>query len=88
MPSETETVALHLVRAVYNATDGRPMQWRSLEGLDVPAVVLIRIAPGQQLGRLDRECVQAAVIAGGGTASTTTSPAGAAKARRQVGPMR
>jgi hypothetical protein len=36
MPSETETLALHLVRAVYNATDGRPMQWRSLEGLDVP----------------------------------------------------
>jgi len=36
MPSETETLALHLVRAIYNATDGRPMQWRSLEGLDVP----------------------------------------------------
>ena len=36
MPSETEALALHLVRAVYNATDGRPMQWRSLEGLDVP----------------------------------------------------
>ncbi len=36
MPSETEALSLHLVRAVYNATDGRPMQWRSLEGLDVP----------------------------------------------------
>jgi hypothetical protein len=36
MASETESLALHLVRAVYNATDGRPMQWRSLEGLDVP----------------------------------------------------
>ena len=36
MPSETETLALHLVRAVYNATDGRPMQWCSLEGFDVP----------------------------------------------------
>jgi hypothetical protein len=36
MPSETETLALYLVRAVYNATDGRPMEWRSLEGLDVP----------------------------------------------------
>jgi hypothetical protein len=36
MANETETLALHLVRAVYNATDGQPMQWRSLEGLDVP----------------------------------------------------
>jgi hypothetical protein len=36
MPSETEALAIHLVRAVYNATDGRPMQWCSLEGLDVP----------------------------------------------------
>ena len=36
MASETEILALHLVRAVYNATDGQPMQWRSLEGLDVP----------------------------------------------------
>jgi hypothetical protein len=36
MASETEILALHLVRAVYNATDGQPMHWRSLEGLDVP----------------------------------------------------
>jgi hypothetical protein len=27
--------SLALLRTVYNATD-RPMQWRSLEGLDVP----------------------------------------------------
>jgi len=25
-----------LMRALYDATDGRPMQWRSLEGLDLP----------------------------------------------------
>jgi hypothetical protein len=35
MPTETESLVLHLVRAVYNATDGLPMQWRSLD-LDVP----------------------------------------------------
>ena len=36
MPNRIEMLALHLVRAVYNATDGQPMQWRSLEGLDWP----------------------------------------------------
>lgn len=36
MPSETESLAVQLIRAVYNATDGRPMQWRSLQGLDAP----------------------------------------------------
>ena len=36
MPSKTETSALRLLRALYDATNGRPMQWLSLEGLDVP----------------------------------------------------
>jgi hypothetical protein len=36
MPNRIETLALHLVRAVYNATNGQQMQWRSLEGLDLP----------------------------------------------------
>ena len=36
MPNRIETLALHLLRAVYNATDGQQMQWRSLEGLDLP----------------------------------------------------
>jgi len=35
MASETETLALHLVRALYEATDGRPQEWRNLEELDV-----------------------------------------------------
>ena len=39
MACETEAVAVHLVRAVYNATDGRPLQWCSFEGLDVPETV-------------------------------------------------
>ncbi len=33
MSSETETLALHLVGALYNATDGTH-QWRMLAGLD------------------------------------------------------
>jgi hypothetical protein len=34
MASETETVALHLVRALHKATGGRPQVWRMLEELD------------------------------------------------------
>lgn len=33
MPSKPETLALHIMRALYDATGGRPMQWRSLAGL-------------------------------------------------------
>lgn len=49
MPSEIESLAVQLVRAVYNATDGRSMQWRSLEGLDLPesaAVVSYAVSRG------------------------------------------
>jgi hypothetical protein len=34
MPSETEILTLHLVRTLYDSTDGRPQQWRMLEELD------------------------------------------------------
>jgi hypothetical protein len=34
MSSETETLALHLVRALYDATEGRSQEWRMLEELD------------------------------------------------------
>ncbi len=34
MPSETETLALYLVRALYNATDGRPLHWRMSAEID------------------------------------------------------
>jgi hypothetical protein len=34
MPSETESLAVQLVRALYDAPDGRPMQWRKVEQLD------------------------------------------------------
>jgi hypothetical protein len=35
MARKSKALALHLLRTVYNATD-RPMQWRSIEGLDAP----------------------------------------------------
>jgi hypothetical protein len=34
MPSETESIAARLVRALNDASDGRPMQWREIEQLD------------------------------------------------------
>jgi hypothetical protein len=34
MSSETETLALHLVCALYDSTDGLPQQWRMLEDLE------------------------------------------------------
>jgi hypothetical protein len=34
MSSETETVALHLVRVLFNSTGGLPHEWRMLEELD------------------------------------------------------
>ena len=34
MASETETLALHLVRALYDTAGGRPQEWRMLEELD------------------------------------------------------
>ncbi|WP_425065639.1 hypothetical protein [Reyranella sp.] len=31
--TKTESLALHLIRALYDSTGGRPMQWRSLAGI-------------------------------------------------------
>jgi len=36
MPRKTETLALHLIRGLYDAAEGRPNQWHSLDDLDVP----------------------------------------------------
>ena len=47
MASETETVALHLVRALCDVTDGTSQQWRALEELDAAATdALIVSLPG------------------------------------------
>ncbi len=46
MPSETET--LHLMRALDDATDGLPRQWRRLEELDgaTTDVIVFAVARG------------------------------------------
>jgi hypothetical protein len=36
MPRKIESGALHLIRGLYDAAEGRPTQWRSLDDLDVP----------------------------------------------------
>jgi len=33
MPTKPESLALHIMRSLYDATGGRPLQWRSLAGI-------------------------------------------------------
>jgi len=35
MPRQTQSLAIHLIRGLYDAAEGRPMQWRSLDDFDV-----------------------------------------------------
>ena len=44
MPSETETLAVQLVRALSDAPDGRPMQWRMIEHLDGATADVVEFA--------------------------------------------
>jgi hypothetical protein len=44
MSSETETLALHLVRLLYDSSDGLPQQWRMLEKLDEATAEPIQFA--------------------------------------------
>jgi hypothetical protein len=44
MPSDTESLALQLVRSLYDATDGLPQQWRMLEELEAPTMDAIMYA--------------------------------------------
>jgi hypothetical protein len=44
MPSDTESLALQLVRGLYDATDGLPQQWRVLEELEAPTMDAIMYA--------------------------------------------
>jgi hypothetical protein len=43
IPSDTETLALQLLR-LYDATDGLPQQWRTLEELEAPIMDAIMYA--------------------------------------------
>jgi hypothetical protein len=57
MPSETESLALHLVRVLYESSDGLPQQWRLLEKLDAATAEAIQFAVARgwvvvQAGRL------------------------------------
>jgi hypothetical protein len=40
MASATESLAVQLVRALSDAPDGRPMQWRVIEHLDAAALAV------------------------------------------------
>jgi hypothetical protein len=44
MPSETEPLAVQLVRVLSDAPDGRPMQWRKIEQLDFATADAIEFA--------------------------------------------
>ena len=44
MPSETEPLAVQLVRALSDAPDGRPMQWRKIEHLDGATADVVEFA--------------------------------------------
>ena len=44
MASETESLAVQLVRALSDAPDGRPMQWRKIEHLDFATADAIEFA--------------------------------------------
>jgi hypothetical protein len=44
MPRKTETLAIHLIRGLYDAAGGRPQEWRMLEELDVATTDAIEFA--------------------------------------------
>jgi hypothetical protein len=44
MPSETESLAVQLVRALSDAPDRRPMQWRKIEHLDFATADAVEFA--------------------------------------------
>ena len=53
MPNETESLALRLVRALYDSTEGRPQQWRMLtevDGMTAEAIVFAVARGGTPAG--------------------------------------
>jgi hypothetical protein len=52
MPSETEPLAVQLVRVLSDAPDGRPMQWRKIEQLDFATADAIEFAAARGWVRL------------------------------------
>ena len=55
MLRKTETRAIHLIRGLYDAAEGRPNQWHSLHDLDVPqAAESVRYATSRGWIRVER----------------------------------
>ena len=55
MPRKTETQAIHLIRSLYDAAEGRPNQWHSLPDLEVPqAIEPVRYATSRGWIQVDR----------------------------------
>jgi hypothetical protein len=52
MPSETESLAVQLVRAPSDAPDGRPMQWHMIEQLDAATADAVELAVARGWYRL------------------------------------
>jgi hypothetical protein len=44
MSSETESLAVQLIRALNDTPDGRPMQWRKIEHLDGASADVVEFA--------------------------------------------
>jgi hypothetical protein len=44
MSSESESLAVQLVRALYDAPNGNPMQWHKIEQLDVATADAVEFA--------------------------------------------
>ena len=53
MPSETESLAVQLVRALSDAPDGRPMQWRMIEHLDEATADVVEFAAARGWGQVE-----------------------------------
>jgi hypothetical protein len=53
MPSETESIAARLVRALNDASDGRPMQWREIEQLDGATADAVEFAAARHWVRVE-----------------------------------
>ena len=56
MPSETEPLALQLVRVLYEATGGRPQQWHLLAAMDgmTAKAIVFAVARGWVLVEADQ----------------------------------
>jgi hypothetical protein len=53
MPSENESLAVQLVRALYDARDGRRMQWHKIEQLDVATADAVEFAAARGWVRIE-----------------------------------